>query len=155
MRFLKVAALASALKLTANEASFLGASGWLNTLAVTGNPAPSDAATLLDRLEQLLDFARVKSDLSPDDEQVLAILQDPASATAQPDSRLFALTHWDKGSLDDLLAHFGAVVANLSDLETLRRVYDAFPHGSKKWRGSSRAACTTSKRRRPPTTRCT
>ncbi|HEX9200977.1 MAG TPA: neuraminidase-like domain-containing protein [Acidobacteriaceae bacterium] len=126
VRFLKAASLASALKLTGNELAFLASSGWLNTLAVSAPPAAADAAALLDKLEDLLDFARIRKEVSPDDEQLLAILTAPAAATSRRDSLLFTLTHWDTASLDTLLTHFGSTIAGLSDLRLFRRVFDAF-----------------------------
>ncbi|HKZ55346.1 MAG TPA: neuraminidase-like domain-containing protein [Anaerolineales bacterium] len=134
VRFLKSVSLASGLRLTANEIAHfaadpdyqIGGAGWLNALPVSGDPTPPSAAALLKPFEALLDFARIKADLSPDDEQVLAILQDPAAATATPDSRLFALTHWDQASLSDVLARFGGTLASLAHFDVVRRVYDAF-----------------------------
>ncbi len=81
-RFLKAAALAAGLKLTANEFTHMAAHedyeidgrGWLNSLAVTGNPSPETARALRGALTALLDFARLKAALAPDDERLL----DPA-----------------------------------------------------------------------------
>jgi transcriptional regulator with XRE-family HTH domain len=134
VRFLKSAALASALGLTANEVAHfandttlhVNGNGWLNVLATTADPVPVVANGLLKPLESLLNFARIKSDLSPGDEQVLAILQNPVGATATADSTLFSLTRWDKGSLTDVLTQFGGTVAGLAGFDLFRRVYDAF-----------------------------
>jgi peptidoglycan hydrolase-like protein with peptidoglycan-binding domain len=134
LRFLKLASLASALRLTANEIAHfandaslkVSGDGWLNALAVTGDPPPAVAGGLLKPLECLLDFARIKGDLSPDDERVLTILNDPAGATATPDSLLFSLWRCDKPSLTDLVIQFGKTTDGLSDFGLLRRVYDAF-----------------------------
>ncbi|MGI8960802.1 MAG: neuraminidase-like domain-containing protein [Bryobacteraceae bacterium] len=134
VRFLKAASLGSALGLTANELAHfgndttlrVGGKGWLNVLAVTGDPAAAVANGLLKPLESLLNVARIKSDLSPGDEQVLTILQDPASAAANTDSPLFSLTRWDKNSLADVLAQFGGTIGGLAGFELFRRVYDAF-----------------------------
>jgi hypothetical protein len=133
-RFLKSASLASALRLTSNEIAHfakdpslrVGGDGWLNALTVTGDPSPVVAKGLLKPFEYLLDFARIKGDLSPDDEQVLAVLNDPASATATPDGPMFSLTRWDKSSLTSLLTQFAGTLNGLSDLGLFRRVYDAF-----------------------------
>jgi Neuraminidase-like domain/Salmonella virulence plasmid 28.1kDa A protein len=134
VRFLKSASLASALGLTANELAHfandaslrVGGNGWLNVLTVTVDPPPAVANGLLKPLESLLKFARIKSDLSPNDEQVLAILLNPASATATPDGLLFSLTRWDKSSLADVLTQFGGTVSGLAGFDLFRRVYDAF-----------------------------
>jgi hypothetical protein len=73
-------------------------------------------------LEALLDFARIKLDLSPGDESLLAVLEDPVSA----DSPLYSLTRWDKTSLRDLLGQFAADLSSLTHFDLFRRVYDAF-----------------------------
>ena len=41
-------------------------------------------------------------------------------------SLLFSLSLWDRGSLNDVLAHFGAVASGLAHFALFRRVYDAF-----------------------------
>src|SRR5262249_19198561 len=99
--------------------------GWLNALPVSGDPTVPTAVALFKPLRDLLDYARIKAELSPDDESLLNILQDPGAATAGADSLLFSLTRWDKTSLDDLLAHFGGNIAGLTRFDQFRRVYDA------------------------------
>ncbi len=134
IRFLKAASLAQGLKLTANELSRfatdtdyqVAGDNWLNLLAVTGAPTAPVAVALLKPLRVLLDFARIKAELAPDDESLLTILRDPVAATASADGLLFTLTRWDKKSLADLLLHFGANIAGLSHFAQFRRVYDAF-----------------------------
>ncbi len=74
----------------------------------------------------LLDYARIKSDLSVTDERLLTALKDPVTGTANPNSLLFTLTLWDKTSLNDTLAHFASNAAGLNDFEMFRRVYEAF-----------------------------
>jgi hypothetical protein len=83
-------------------------------------------ATLLAPLGDLLEYARIKNEISPEDESLLTVLEDPAAATQTVDSLLFSLTRWDKASLDDLLAHFGGNLAGLAGFGLFRRVYDAF-----------------------------
>ncbi len=134
VRFLKAAALAAALKLTAAETAHLaahadyqvGGEGWPNRLPVTGSPDTATAAALLKALTGLLDFGRIKADLSPADERLLQVLQDPPAATVDADSLLYVVTRWEKDSLDTLLARFGKVAADLGHVETLRRIYDAY-----------------------------
>ena len=152
LRFLKAATLASALRLTANETAHFAMSadyrvgaqgqpdpngdGWLNVLPVADNlnlsdPAEAAAAatlnaTLVTTLRDLLDYARVKADISPDDDSLLAVLKDPAASAAGDDAPLYALTRWTPSSLGALLAHFGAGTADLSHFALFRRVYDAF-----------------------------
>jgi hypothetical protein len=131
VRFLKVASLASGLGMSAGTITFfatrpeyrLDADGWLNALAVSGDPAPGAAAALLKPLQALLDFARIKADISPGDDSLLSVLQDPVSAAKT--NLLFAITRWDQSSLNDVLAYFGGDMAGLQQIELFRRVYDA------------------------------
>jgi hypothetical protein len=133
IRFLKVVSLGSNLGLTANEMAHFatdpdfsqGGEGWMNLLPVSGNVPSHTAEDLLKPFEALLGFARIKADLSPDDERVLACLQNPAGATAAPDSQLFTLTHWDSASLTDVLTQFGGAIKDLVHFDMFRRVYDA------------------------------
>ena len=86
----------------------------------------------------LLDFARIKAEVSPDDERLLTILRNPeaviqslTAATSQPERLLFSLTRWESDSLDALLTQFGKVKdgkadrSALKDLATFSRVYTA------------------------------
>lgn len=133
IRFLKVASLAVGLNVTANELAFLGAQadyaiageGWLNALPTSGDPAPATASALLKPFERLLDFARIKTEISSSDESLLTALQDPAGATKNPDSLLFNITRWSAASLNDALNQFGSNIAGLGHFEIFRRVYDA------------------------------
>lgn len=133
IRFLKAAALADGLHLTAvelahfatNADDLIAGDGWLNALPVSGDPVAATAVALLQPLQALLDYTRIKEALSPVDESLLRVLQDPATATATADSALFALTRWDRASLNDLLTHFGGNIAGLARFEQFRRAYDA------------------------------
>jgi hypothetical protein len=134
VRFMKVASLLAGLSLTANEIArfgtnpdyFIGGDGWLNTLTVKGDPTAASAAALLKPFVALVDYSRIKSELSVTDESLLTVLKDPDTATANPNSLLFTLTFWDKTSLNDLLIQFGGNFAALGHFELFRRVYDAF-----------------------------
>jgi hypothetical protein len=131
-RFLKVASLAKGLSLTANEMAhfatdadhLIAGDGWLNALPVSGDSPHPDK--LLEPFEALLDFARIKAEVSPSDESLLAILEDPTAATQGTDSLLFATTRWGQSSLDDMLVRFGDNIAGLGHFNLFRRVYDAF-----------------------------
>jgi hypothetical protein len=133
LRFLKMTALAAGLRVTAAEiahfatdaAYHIDGDGWLNSLPVRGDPTAHVAAALVAPLDALLSYAGIKVALAADDDQLLAVLQDPVTAAAA-DGRLFALTHWDGASLTDVLAHFGRTSADLADFTVFRRVYDAF-----------------------------
>src|SRR5262249_28814630 len=74
----------------------------------------------------LLDFARIKADLSPSDESLLTVLKDPAAATQNSDSLLFSITRWNPTSLNDVLGQFGNNIAGLGHFDLFRRLYDAF-----------------------------
>ena len=134
VRFLKATSLAAALSLTADEIAYLASNadlsvnnkGWLNALAVSGNPDSSTATALRDVLTAVLDFARIKQALSPNDDRFLAILQNPAATLPNGKSALLTLTGWDKESLDALLRGLWYTTDDLSHLEKLRRVYDAY-----------------------------
>lgn len=134
VRFLKTAALAAVLKLTAAETAHLAADpdyrmdgeGWLNRLPVTGDPDGATAAGLLGAFAALLDFSRIKADVSPGDERLLEVLRDPAAATADADGLLYVLTRWEKPSVEALLDRFHKTRADLAHVETLRRLYDAY-----------------------------
>ena len=85
----------------------VGGDGWLNVLAVTGRPAPPVSKALLKPLEALLDFARIKARISPDDESLLTILQDPAAATTtQREPALHADAMGSRRRSRTSLAHF-------------------------------------------------
>jgi hypothetical protein len=129
LRFLKAAALAAALELSAAETArpVLNGATWLNALPVVGSAAAP--STLLPPLRDLLDYTRIKADLSPGDDRLFTLLSDPVKATQRvdgADSLLFTVTRWDPPSLNDVLAHFGGSLAGLSSLDLFRRVYDAF-----------------------------
>lgn len=136
VRFLKATSLATTLALTANEIAYLATNGdfqvngqgWLNTLPVIGQPDMPTSASLRAVLVLLLQFARLKAALSPNDERLLAILESPAAALPNGQSALLALTGWEQESVDALLSQFFASpqLAPLMHLENFRRVYDAY-----------------------------
>ncbi|HEX8088032.1 MAG TPA: neuraminidase-like domain-containing protein [Blastocatellia bacterium] len=134
IRFLKAASLAKALRITVNEITHfatdadyqIAGDGWLNAIPVSGDPTPLTAAALLKPLLALLDFARIKAEISMDDESLLTVLRNPVAATVNTDGLLFTLTRWDKKSLSDLLAHFGDNIAELNHFNRFSRLYDAF-----------------------------
>jgi len=151
IRFLKAASLATGLGLTANELAYFAThadyrinaqgqidsngEGWLNALPNADNlhlTNPADAVTknlnaaLLTPLRALLDFARIKTDISPSDESLLTALKDPTTATQNTDSLLFTITRWNQTSLNEVLAQFSGNIAGLGHFDLFRRVYDAF-----------------------------
>jgi hypothetical protein len=134
VRLLKATALAAGLRLSAREIAHfathadyrIGGDGWLNALPVIGNAAHPTEIALLAPLRAMLDYARIKAAVAPDDDSVLDALEDPAAATATADSPLFALTGWSSATLPVLLAWFGAATADLGHMATFARVYDAF-----------------------------
>jgi hypothetical protein len=84
------------------------------------------STSLRDRLISILDYARFKAALSPDDERLLSVFQDPASKSANGDSLLLTLSNWDGDSLTAILARLGKTTADLSSIETFRRVWESF-----------------------------
>jgi hypothetical protein len=135
VRFLKAASLASTLRLAPTELAHFAAhpdyqingDGWLNALPVRGDLPPGTAAALLRPLDALLRYARVKSELSPDDESLLEILNDPTTAAQQRDSLLFSVTKWSREDLHSLMDRFGiGDVGELAHWDSFMRIYDAF-----------------------------
>ena len=144
VRFLKAASLATGLGLTANEMEFfathpnyqIAGDGWLNAPSAS-DPAAGTVSALLKPFEALLDFARIKGEISRDNESLLGILRDPTSATDSAErsavasnknkqSLLYSITQWNQTSLNDVLSQFGDNIAGLKNFELFRRVYDAF-----------------------------
>lgn len=131
LRFLKATALVTALGLSAAEVArpVLVTDGptWLNDLPIAGDSlAPAD---LYPPLRDLLDYSRIKADLSPGDDRLSILLDDPVAASAGvdgADSLLATLTRWDVPSLNHLLVRFAVNLAELSQMHQFRRVYDAF-----------------------------
>lgn len=147
VRFLKAVSLADALNLTASELVHFAShadyaidnQGWLNSLPVLENPNEDTSTALFKDFMALLDFSRIKSELSPDDERLLNVLRNPdaviaslAAATAKPELLLLSLTRWETNSLDALLVHFGKVKDGKADrsalkqLDTFSRIYTAY-----------------------------
>jgi hypothetical protein len=113
-----------------SQASPALSEGWLNFLkassnAVTSTPDATDSL-LGNVLGGLLDFARMKKALSPADQRLMAVLENPAAA--QTPSPLLALTGWSQASVNALLTQFfqSTDPATLSSVENFRRVFDAF-----------------------------
>jgi Neuraminidase-like domain len=133
-RFLKATSLTTGLRLTpteiihfASHATYqINDRGWLNSLPVSGDPDDDTAHALYRCFAVLLDFALLKRELSPDDERLITVLKDPATATADDNGLLFKLTRWTPDSLNTIRIHFEInSIGGLSDLEVFRRVYDA------------------------------
>jgi hypothetical protein len=137
-RFLKVVTLANLLSLTANEMAYLGTGtslrvnsnigqGWFNFLRVSPNEPDLDtAARLSEVLTPLLGFAGIKRSLSPKDERLLMVLQNPGATLANGRSALLSLTGWDQNALNTLLSRFQIQQSELSSIDNFRRVYDAY-----------------------------
>jgi hypothetical protein len=129
LRFVKAAAIAAAMRLSAQETArpVLNGLTWLNELPVAGNVAAPHA--LFSPLRDLLDYARIKEEIAPGDDRLFTLLADPVNATQHnegADSLLVSVTRWDMPSLNAVLGHFGGDLAGLSSLDLFRRVYDAF-----------------------------
>lgn len=134
MRFLKATSLAAGLHLDADELAYfatnadfqINGDGWLHSLTTSGTPVHATGIALLKPFQALLDYARIKAEISLEDDSLLSVLKDPAAGTVDSNALLFAITRWDKAALNALLAHFNTNVAGLGQFETFRRVYDAF-----------------------------
>jgi hypothetical protein len=132
-RFRKTATLGTALRLTAAELAHLaadadlriGGKGWLNHLPVIGSPSTGTATALLTALAGVLDFGRLKVELSPADERLLEVVRAPA-AVVDGTRPLLVLTRWVQESLDALLTRFGKTVGDLAHISVFARVYDAY-----------------------------
>jgi hypothetical protein len=109
--------------------------GWLNALPGQPDPDPvgaplpdlATAAKLARVLGALLDFARIKQALSPNDQRLLTLLQAPGAALPHGQPALVSLTGWAQVSVDALSTQFfnGRSAAGLADIEKFSRVYDA------------------------------
>jgi hypothetical protein len=80
-------------------------------------------------LTDLLNFSRIKAALSPNDEQLLDVLKNPALLSADGATpQIVKLTGWSASSLSSILQHFFATtqLSSLASIENLRRVFDAF-----------------------------
>jgi hypothetical protein len=127
LRFLKAAALASDLSLTAAEMAFLATSsgltvegkGWLAVLDVDSPAAPANYGDLAAVLDGLTAFATLKATYSPAatrTPQLLTTLRDMLVGATGADNKLLALTGWDAGSLPPLLARlFGVDTSGTAD----------------------------------------
>ena len=86
-------------------------------------------ASLRGVLRNLLDFARIKSAVSPNDDELLQAVENPnllSSDGVTP--RIVKLTGWSQSSLSALLQHFfkSTQLTSLSSIENLALVFDAF-----------------------------
>jgi peptidoglycan hydrolase-like protein with peptidoglycan-binding domain len=104
--------------------------GWLNFLSLSAETVNPDSvnASLRDVLTAVIEFARLKRALSPRDERLLAVLQDPTQMLPDGSLAIRSLTGWALDALNALLQRFfGDIDLNhLSSIENFRRVYDAF-----------------------------
>jgi hypothetical protein len=87
------------------------------------------AGSLRKVLKAVLDFARIKAAVSPNNDQLLQVLENPnllSSDSVTP--LLLKLTGWSASSLYALLQHFFGLtqLASLGFIENLAVVYDAF-----------------------------
>lgn len=143
IRFLKGAALAGALGLTAAEVARpeLTAVSWLNALPVTGNAVTPSA--LLAPFRELLDYAYLKKAFFVSDESLLNVVR-ALGATSPDTAPLYKLTGWNATATDQLATHFGGTVPGMKVPGLFRRVYDAFTLAQKMGiPGSALIAATT------------
>lgn len=110
--------------------------GWLNFLPGQPNaaapalasPNPSVTASLGGVLTALLDFSRMKQALSPNDERLMQMLQNPGKLLPNGQTAIISLTGWSQGSVNALLTQFfgNLTYSNVSSVEGFRQVYDAY-----------------------------
>ena len=104
---------------------------------MSGDPDSDIAVALLEPLQALLDFARIKATLSSNDERLLSVLRDPTATLRNGDNLLLTLAGWESASLTALLNHFNhflgkdekdlkSLLPSLTQFGLFRRVYDAF-----------------------------
>ncbi|MEU7730177.1 neuraminidase-like domain-containing protein [Streptomyces sp. NPDC040724] len=121
-RYLAAGAIAETFSLGTGGIAELGRAGWLNALPVL---ADSDEPQLGGVLDTLLDFARLRSALRIEADELAALLRAPAALLDNGKRALIRVTGWDPGSLDALLLHRGLVIDDLGNVTVLRRVADA------------------------------
>jgi Neuraminidase-like domain/Putative peptidoglycan binding domain/Salmonella virulence plasmid 28.1kDa A protein len=115
--------------------SFVKASnaGGVVTITTVSPGAPltlsCSVASLRGVLRDLLNFSRIKAAISPNDEQVLDVLENPNLMSADGVTPVIVkLTGWASSSLNALLQNFFGTsrLSSLSAVENLRKVFDAF-----------------------------
>jgi hypothetical protein len=86
-------------------------------------------ASLRGVLRNLLDFARIKSAVSPNDDELLQAVENPNLLSADGVTpQIVKLTGWSQSSLSAFLQHFlkSTQLTSLSSIENLALVFDAF-----------------------------
>jgi hypothetical protein len=84
-------------------------------------------AGFCDGLRDLLSFSRIKAAVSPNDGQLLNVLEDPTQMSADGVTpQIVKLTGWSQSSLNCLLQNFSVTLGDLSNIENLRQIFDAF-----------------------------
>ena len=127
LRVRKAALLLRALELTAGELEHMAATepstkGVLDALDTDGSIAAAALHAQWARVEQLLWFARLKLDYESEPDTLLTLLADPGRLTPQGNHVLAGVLEWDEASLAAVLAHHGLALADLGELDALRRV---------------------------------
>jgi len=102
--------------------------GWMNFISTSSSPDAPTSASLRDALTALLDYARIKTALSPGDERLLAAIQNPLAVNPDGSQPLLTLTGWTLDSVQSLLNQFFGDIqlSHLTEIENFRRVYDAY-----------------------------
>jgi peptidoglycan hydrolase-like protein with peptidoglycan-binding domain len=80
-------------------------------------------------LKSLLDFARIKVAISPNDDELLQVLENPSLFSSDGVTpQIVKLSGWSPSSLSALLQHFfgSTQLSSLSSIENLALVFDAF-----------------------------
>jgi hypothetical protein len=143
VRFLKAASLMTGLSVTANELAFFATNDnykiitgvtagtnnydyWLNVLSVQQNQSTSAdiSKALLKPLQALLNYSRVKADISPNDESLLNVMEEFPPSSVSSDNDLLVVTKWNYIFYNDLFSYFKPL--GLNDFDLFTRIYDAF-----------------------------
>jgi hypothetical protein len=112
------------------QASAAGSVIMIRTIGAGGPVALSGSlAGFQDVLMDVLDFARMKAAISPNDEQLLDVVKNPnLLSTDGVTPQILKVTGWAASSLNTLLNRFfgSTQLTGLSSIPNLRRVFDAF-----------------------------
>jgi hypothetical protein len=150
LRYIKASSIMSELHLSAEEFTYFasnedyyllasgtfdpGGEGWLNYLPNVDNlhfteMTQADMARTLNAnlgviVRDLLDFARIKANISSNDDSLLKVLQNPEIATEKPDSLFYLMTRLSHDSLITILNRFSKTISDLKHFNIFRRVYE-------------------------------
>lgn len=129
IRIQKAAVLQRLFELTPRELQHLAevqpvTAGFLNDLDADGSITDTDLHALWTKTAWLIWFAGLKRDHEPDPDTLVNVLERPALTTLQGRLLLAGVMEWNETDLNDVLARLGLALADLSQLDKLRRVLE-------------------------------